>query len=150
MIRPLRTRHRWMTLAVGAVTGILLIAALAVRRDVPPVESLRVERRGELTFARPGVDGEFAVYDDRSVSVSVELEHAATSELLGVYWVPESTTLPEELPEQSFWLGRLDSSGRRSFRLPEASPGAGGQVVLYSLARYEILDRAVLSGDFLR
>ena len=54
MIRKLRSRHRGMILVVGAATAILLVASLGARREVPTVEPLRVDLRGELQFARPG------------------------------------------------------------------------------------------------
>ncbi len=40
MIRPLRTRHRWMIVAIGLVTGVLMVLGLLARRPVPTVESL--------------------------------------------------------------------------------------------------------------
>ena len=42
MIRPLRTRHRWMIAGVGLVVGALMILGLLARRPTPTVETLPV------------------------------------------------------------------------------------------------------------
>ena len=42
MIRPLRTRHRWMIAGVGLVVGALMVLGLLARRPTPTVETLPV------------------------------------------------------------------------------------------------------------
>ena len=40
MIRPLRTRHRWMILSMAFATGVLMVLGLLARRPVPTVDTL--------------------------------------------------------------------------------------------------------------
>ena len=42
MIRPLRTRHRWMIVAIALFAGVLMVLGLLARHPIPTVEDLTV------------------------------------------------------------------------------------------------------------
>ena len=48
MIRPLRSRHRWMIAGIGLVVGALMVLGLLARRPAPTVETLPVTRGGGI------------------------------------------------------------------------------------------------------
>jgi len=128
MIRPLRSRHRFMIVAVGAIAGTVFVAGLAARRPAPRVDSLRGL---ELVFERGTAAG-------RVVGDRLLLDPLAPNGpgRLGVYWAPR----PGAGLGDSFWLGGLGAQ-RRAYRLPGGADPAAGEIVLYAFDRREVVDR---------
>lgn len=56
MIRSLRRRHRWLIVAIGALTAALIVLGLLSRRPVPSVPAL--DETGSPIESRPTPDGD--------------------------------------------------------------------------------------------
>ena len=56
MIRPLRTRHRWMIVAIALATGVLMVLGLLARHPMPTVERLVSASEGQTSTESAGLD----------------------------------------------------------------------------------------------
>lgn len=140
MIRSLRARHRALVVSVAIVAGGLGVAGLAARRAVPRVDlPAAVE---PLLFDVPRVRGSLVSLSDGEFGVTVDLEEPPSEAHLAAYWADGEPG--EALPAGSFWLGRIDAGGPRSFRLPLGRGARYGSVVLYDLTRGRIVAAAHL------
>ncbi len=152
MTRNLRRAHRIGTLALAILVPPLVAAAILARRPVPPVTtippSLIVDvdaLRSELGFIgeaiAPGVRWRLA---PASGSIEETVEFAIDQDPripdLLVYWsLGDTPTAGGPLVGESYLLGRVADRGVRRFELPNAARGRAGSLVLFSLARNEVV-----------
>lgn len=150
MIRPLRARHRALTIALAVVVPALFAAGLSVRQRVPrsadsPIgqfasshegfeEVARDERAwGELPIRTIWLRGPGAAAPR---AVSLELAGALERPDLLVYW--DDGPAADELSEGARLLGRLGGGRRITLDVPSAP----GRLLLYSTAWKEVVATA--------
>jgi hypothetical protein len=149
MIQALRQRHRTLVTALALALPAVFASALLVRRPVPASGKLPAtladSTPGEARVApaeRSGPpESPVAVrLLTRAAGAAIELQ--VTRELgapdVLVYW---SAAEPEagRLPASAALLGPLRGARAARFTLPGRATSAAGLLVLYSLARQEIV-----------
>lgn len=149
MTRSLRSAHRRIVALLAISLPPLLSVALAVRRDLPVNEKLpgdsvsRVESTsaGEPAFESlaPGIwartlRGETG--EPRAVEIRFDADPRVPDLLL--YWGSESRA-KNELPEDALLLGSASGAGTETFEIFESTRRRNGSVLLYSLARHEVV-----------
>jgi hypothetical protein len=132
MIRPLRRAHRAVVTTLAVLLPVLVVAGLAARREVPAsMESMRLSPRPATREEEtPGV----------IVRWEKRLERLPAPDVL-VYWSREPVA-GSELPRDAVLLGRFVPGV-----LPRPASRSAGYLILYSLARREVLDTARLGGQ---
>lgn len=154
MIRGLRERHRRIVMVVAVAVPIAFAAGLLLRHPIAESEAL------PPSLAAPAVDeSQFlstrSKDSGRGIAVSasalrstdgstfrVAIEVIAESgypELL-IYWSADSAEPGQALPDDARLLGSPGSSGRSVFDLPQDAAKRDGHLLVYSLARQELME----------
>ncbi len=146
MIRPLRSRHRIMIVAVAIVVPVVFAAGLLARKPAPRVPGFPVILTPPSAAVGDSVAGPRVTnLDDggllavtlvgspESVSglaVVVDIDvHRGRPEWLA-YWTP-ADTVGETLPDDAWLLGALSDAGTNILELPEPAAAGGGRLVVY-------------------
>jgi hypothetical protein len=149
MNTPLRRRHAaWIT-ALALVLPIAFAAAIATRQAPAVARELALEPRaanspeplvvgqGELSLLQRANGPRWQARHDATRITIAQLDGAEAPDLLA-YWTFHDAG-GDELSSDAVLLGPIDG-GERTF----ARPGAGGVLVLFSLAHGEVIARATL------
>ena len=143
MIRPLRSRHRWMTALMGVTAlgglgiGVMNRAPAAEMARLPPVllppppsaPGRPLQAGADLW---QGARLSTSIYPAR-VTLNVAIPLYRPDPLL--YWVPQTSPVGQPLPKNAILLGPVAAGpGQQSFRLPQPT----GALLLYSLAHGEV------------
>jgi len=151
MIRPLRQWHRRQILTLGVILPIGLALGLAGRKSVPvdldlpaalapaPASTGTLFWANDHLFARSPVTVRLwrPPAGSRSWAVSFSAAPDFLKPDLMVYWVTYGATGDDTFPTNAVMLGTF---GAAPLRLPNEAFRAMGELVLYSLADYEIVD----------
>lgn len=157
MIRPLRARHRRVVTVLAVLVPVVFVAGLLARQPVPAEDDLPRSVRpatperwtaieiddvawGDLALRTIWLAGPEPVAEgprQRGVKLRF-LEDPRIPDLL-VYWAP--TAEGRALSLEAHLLGAIGDRQERSWRLPPGAAG-GGVLVLYSLARQEVVGTA--------
>ena len=149
MNTPLRRRHAALITALALVLPIAFAAAIATRQAPAVARELAFEPRpanspeplpagqGALALFRRADGPLWQTRHDATRITIVQLDGAEAPDLLA-YWTPRDAG-GDKLPPDAVLLGPLPG-GERTF----ARPGAGGALVLFSLAHGEIIARTAL------
>ena len=159
MIRPLRARHRRMMTVLAVVVPVVFVAGLLARQPVPAVDELPGTVRPAVPegFTEAAVDdaawGGLALRTTWMVGPAtaeggppargVTLTFLVDPRLpdLLVYWAAESEGA--SLALDAHLLGTIGDLQERSWVLP-GDASDGGVLVLYSLARQEVVATAAV------
>lgn len=149
MIRPLRSRHRRMIAVLALVLPVLLVWGLLARQPVPenapaaagpllPPDFAEVSRSDD---AWGGLAVRTIWLRDGSVpprrAVTLELREDLRRPDLLVYW-SEDAGGGNVLPDDATLLGPIADRQTRAWVLPAETAG-GGRLILYSLAKHEVV-----------
>jgi hypothetical protein len=165
MIAPLRARQLRLVATVCLLAAVGSVAALAVRRAPSTVAALPEALRAAGTAGTAGA-GQFLfesaeLWDAGALRTTVRrLDGRLQLDLAPVPAAPRGPGAPDvllyasagpvpapapnaRLPGDAVLLGPFPGDPPRAFQLPP-SLADGGWLVLYSLARHEVVDRALL------
>ncbi len=158
MIRPLRIRHRAMMAVLAVVIPLVFVAGLMAREPIPVMEQLP---EAVVSLAQPSLAHQILEADDLwtvapittrvfgdatpATHLAVELTPQASLKLpdVLVYWAPQQPA--GMLPGDSFLVSSLDGTETVRGALPEAALRTDGFLILFSLARQEVIDVAPLT-----
>ena len=131
MIRPLRRAHRAIVTMLALVLPVLVVAALAARREIPASTRFAGLSPRRATFEGEG-PGAIVRWEKR-------LEQLPAPDVL-VYWSGEPVS-GSVLPRDAVLVGRFVPDV-----LPSPASRSAGYLILYSLAHQEVIDAARLGG----
>lgn len=157
MIRPLRQRHRIIITAIAIFLPIAFMAGIAARKVIPAMElpAAIAQPRPEflhMIFEKddfwPGLQVAVRVFADSlpPANLAVELQpqrYLKMPDIL-IYWSASQPTNLEKLPESAYLVGTLSGLEARRFPLPSPALDSDGTLILYSLARQEMIAAANL------
>ena len=155
MNKSLRKTHRYILTILAVVLPVFFVISLLGRRPMPVMEPMPlrpVDQSMPVTLAdRSHLWSEWNVVT-RIVAdqlpptrLAVELiphEYLKTPDPL-LYWHPGSRQAGQ-LPGDAYLLGSISGMAVQRFVLPEAAFGAPGQLIIYSLAHQQVVDRATM------
>lgn len=144
----LRSLHRRLSLALLVIVPILAILGLALRPGAPPLDAaVRSTLPEPAALSAPA-----ATFDDAFPSLpvslgrrtaadgTVQLELDVAADLgipaLVLYWTPDDAA---SFPRSAVFLGSVWGPGTRRYALPSSFAQRNGTLVLYSMARAEII-----------
>jgi len=150
MILPLRQRHRRMFAVLAVVLPLIFVVGIAVRRAVPPLETLPPEFSPQtVTFTATGYERD-DLFDKSPVRVRLFRDHGSEALAVGlssskaflkpdlmVYWSSGSPTTSDTLPSQARLLGAFVTT---TLVLPAEASTTNGCLILFSLANQQIVD----------
>jgi hypothetical protein len=157
MIRPLRRRHRRLVLGVAVIVPPLFVAALA-SRDLPRP----MDRVPAALLPDVGAPGAWAIeapdlWPGLGIDIRIGRDPAGDTPVLELttaealtapdvllYWAPGTVAADGALPPDARLVGHMAGLVVERFRLPEPAAAGGGTLVLYSLARQELVAAAPL------
>ena len=142
MIRPLRRTHRIASVVLAVVLPIGLALALAARVDVPAEASLDEGSDPDASARHLGTR-----FGDLEIELTIRTAGGRPSITLApttdpkipdllAYWQAEAS---EELSPAAHLLGSLAGAQPRTLDLPREATTRAGTLVLYSLARREVV-----------
>lgn len=149
MNTPLRRRHAALITALALVLPMAFAAAIATRAAPAVTRELAFEARaasapeplaagaGQLALLERANGPRWQARHDATRITIAQLDGNEAPDLLA-YWTPHDTS-GDQLPPDAVLLGPLPG-GERTF----ARPGAGGALVLFSLAHGDVVARATL------
>jgi len=152
-----RRLHRRMFTALAFIVPAMLGAALIWRPTVPPVADIDPALRAPGGFPDPGewrprvvdtgkhtfqVQGR-ANPDGKGATLVIRPETVLLKPDLLVYWAPRDD-VAQQITDDAILVGSLSGTSRRLLRLPEAAASGDGELLVYSLAHQEIVDRIAL------
>src|SRR5215831_15493355 len=157
MITSLRNRHRIIITSLAFLVPIMFVSGLTIRRPIipsyrlPVIHTDFVTEKGSILYEDKNLWNGLAIITrvvsidrDRS-SLFLELQGthnmAEPDEL--VYW-SGSQTLPDRLPENAIFLGKLSGKQVERLALPERASAIRGYLTIYSLAHMKIVATAEL------
>jgi len=140
MIRPLRARHRWMIATLGVAVGTLGVIGLLARRPVPKMVALP-PAVAEIAFGELRVRGSVTLGPEGDAWLSMPDAGRLAELRLALYWTDVEARIREALPGRAFWMGAWSGATPAVYRVPSTQPGT---LLLYSLARQEIVDVATV------
>jgi hypothetical protein len=144
MIHSLRTRHRVLTTALAVLLPVGIVAGLTARVGLPAVSGLPVDSAASVpadegrafAFAVAPLEGRL-LPDGRLV---LQPREDLRRPDLRVFWVAAGA----EGPDDGLLLGRLAGVRETVLSLPPGLRDRDGEILIYSLAHEEVVDRARL------
>lgn len=152
MIRPLRQRHRIIISVIAVLLPIVFMAGIAARKTIPDMEIPAAIAQPQPDFPRlvfekdgfwPALEVTVRVFADSipPANLAVELQpqnYIKMPDIL-IYWSASQPASSEQLPETAYLVGTLSGLGKRRFLLPSSAIESDGTLILYSLARQEMI-----------
>jgi hypothetical protein len=153
MILQLRQRHRRMFLALGILLPVAFAVGLAARKPLPEINSLPKEIAPATTPFAVEMWSRADLFPKSPVQVRLLREQTGVGRFgvvlsaakdfvkpdLLVYWSDENSISTNALPDNAILLGAFNSA---SLPLPPNAQNTEGELVLYSLADNEIVDKS--------
>ena len=161
MIRPLRRRHRVVTVSLALVVPALFAAGLAVRTPSTPAMD---ELPAALLHQEPELPELVLDRDDlwQGLDLPTRIGRGAEGAVIEIgiegglgkpdvllYWSEERPSAGS-LPEGAYLVGVLVGNGPTRLRLPDLAIERGGHLLLYSLGHQELLSSAELPRELAR
>ena len=156
MIRPLRQRHRIAISAIAILLPIAFVAGIAARKTIPAMELPPAIIQPQPAFSHlvfkkdnlwPDLEVAVRVFADSlpPANLIVELQPRSYIKMpdILIYWSPRPANSLEKLPENAFLVGTLSGVEARRFPLPSPALNSDGSLILYSLARQEMIAAAL-------
>jgi len=152
MNTPLRRRHAMLITALALVLPVAFAAAIALREAPALARELAAEPRaadapsplsdgqGTLAILQRADGPRWRARHDATRVAVAQLDGAELPDLLA-YWTPNASS-GDELPADAVLLGPVHGAAGQEHTF--ARPGAGGALVLFSLAHGEVVARTTL------
>lgn len=151
MIASRRRAHRVLVLVLAPISLVLLVASVMGRRPEPVVGALpgllspESQETGEPLWSRDDVFPSWParVLGYRTGAIELKPLRPLDRPDVLLYWTPGSSS-EGRLPEDAHLIGRIGSTRRQRFQLPNhdtaaGAPPGGGTLIVYSLGHQEVV-----------